>query len=179
MWPLTSFGHALKARSRWFIGQTRHLALVLCAFVAAHAVHKGAREVVYKANVFWFGRGLRSVNWQEMGSLIIYSYLFPLLSLELPALLKVVDVLPYLTVRLKSHPPCGWPLKPLPGVEFHAVKGFAESLPFPAAQFDAVVGSLVMCGWAKFSEQNWRLCWYLLALCPAGLICTLLIGIMY
>ncbi|CAL1161630.1 unnamed protein product [Cladocopium goreaui] len=31
------------------------------------------------------------------------------------------------------------------GLEFHAVKGFAESLPFPAAQFDAVVGSLVMC----------------------------------
>ena len=33
----------------------------------------------------------------------------------------------------------------LPGVDFHAVQGVAESLPFPAAQFDAVVGSLVMC----------------------------------
>eukprot|EP00434_Breviolum_minutum_P012338 symbB.v1.2.010872.t1/scaffold689.1/size246588/3 len=31
------------------------------------------------------------------------------------------------------------------GVDFHAVQGCAESLPFPAAEFDAVVGSLVMC----------------------------------
>ena len=54
-------------------------------------------------------------------------------------------------------------------MEFHAVKGFAESLPFPAAQFDGCSLDLwVMCGWAKFSEQNWRLCWYLLALCPPG-----------
>ena len=114
MWPLTSFGHALKARSRWFIGQTRHLALVLCAFVAAHAVHKGAREVVYKAKVFWFGRGLRSVNWQEMGSLIIYSYLFPLLSLELPALLKLVwrcpsQKPPTLRVATQAFARCGIP----------------------------------------------------------------------
>ena len=39
----------------------------------------------------------------------------------------------------------------LPGVDFHAVQGCAESLPFPAAEFDAVVGSLVMC-----SLDLWR-----------------------
>ena len=73
------------------------------------------------------------------GSLIIYNHLFQLL--------KVV-----IFDSPTSQKPSTLRTKLPPGVEFHAVKGVAESLPFPAAQFDAVVGSLVMCGWAKLSE---------------------------
>ena len=110
MWPLTSFGHALKARSGWFIGQIQHL---WHDFVAAHAVQKGAQEVENKAKVVWFGRVLRSVNWQELGSLIIYTYLtvplfpgFPCWNFQRCS--KWFSIWECLTTqRLKSHPPGG------------------------------------------------------------------------